>query len=247
VICMPSTSQFRRPTEEPQAMSDARALLKQARQTRRITHPYAKYNTQGMLYCTACVQKIPSEALWEPHINSISHKERVKEVIKEGQKKAKRGIAAAAFEEETEERALDSRKRIRIEEAAVVDDEEITPAGPDEPQSTAEPKEGLPEGFFDQGNEPKKVGVDEDEWKRFQEEISQTIRTQEEGDQEEQDEITRNIVEEFDELNTLEDRLERLRKRRADLLEVVKSKPVVMSEVTLEEGDEVDEEHEEWW
>jgi len=251
VICtrnhfLPSQHQGSTPLHR---MSDARALLKQARQTRRITHPYAKYNSQGALYCTACAQKIPSEALWESHISSVSHKERVKEVIREGQTKAKRSIAATAFDEESEEKEPESRKRVRIAEEApaVVEGEPDAPVEPEETTTQAEAQEGLPEDFFDAGNQPKKVGVDEDEWKKFQEEISQTIRTQEDGDQEEQEDISRTIVEEFDELNTLEDRLVRLRKRRAELQEAVKDKPVVMTEDNMDEGDDADEEEEEWW
>jgi zinc finger protein 830 len=104
-------------------MADVRSLLKQACQARRITHPYAKYNSQGTLYCTACTQKIASEALWDTHIQSASHKEKVRNAIREGQRKAKRGIAATAMDEEEEEEG-ESRKRLKVEEEPESEEEE---------------------------------------------------------------------------------------------------------------------------
>jgi zinc finger protein 830 len=221
-------------------MSDIRSLLKQTRETRRITHPYAKYNTQGALYCTACSQKVPSEALWETHTASAQHKNKVKDVIRETQRKAKRGIAAAAMEEEDEE---GSRKRVRLDEPPVepkVVMEEIV----------AEPEtdEGLPADFFDDGSKPEKVGVDEDEWAKFQADIKETIQAQEDGDKDEEEEIARGIVEEFDVLNTLEDRVERLKKRRAELQKASNELKSVSAEPPESvEEDEEGEIEEEWW
>ena len=98
-------------------MSDVRSLLKQTRQSRRITHPYAKYSSQGALYCTACTQKIAAETLWETHIASTQHKDKVKDVIRESQRKAKRGIAATAMEDEQQEEQ-ESRKRVKRQDPA---------------------------------------------------------------------------------------------------------------------------------
>jgi hypothetical protein len=220
-------------------MSDVRSLLKQARQTRRITHPYAKYTAQGALYCTACAQKVASEALWETHTTSTTHKDKVKDVIRESQRKAKRGIAAAAMEEEDAE---ESRKRVRIEEPvaeeSVVEDVSV---------EKEVDEEGLPMDFFDEGSKPEKVGVDEDEWAKFQADIAETIQARVEGDKEDEEEIRRGIVEEFDELNNLEDRVERLKKRRAELQKSkeVKSGAMMESSVVTEEDD--DAEIEEDW
>jgi zinc finger protein 830 len=230
-------------------MSDVRSLLKQTRQSRRITHPYAKYTAQGALYCTACTQKIASDALWENHITSTQHKEKVKDVIRESQRKAKRGIAATAMEDEQPEEQ-ESRKRVRIQdpEPSVSEDVEIQV----EQQTTMiDVEEGLPEDFFDEGSKPAKTGVDEDEWKKFQAEIADTIRNQEEGDQEDEEEIRRGIVEEFEELNSLEDRVERLKQRRAELQKVQKDVQAVSSmksNVAMDEDDDdADDVEEEWW
>ena len=181
-------------------MADVRSLLKQTRLSRRITHPYAKYTAQGVLYCTACSQKIASEALWKTHITSTQHKEKVKEGILENQRKAKRGIAATAMEGEQEE-AQESRKRAKLQPMS----ESEEPGTEIQAEETVE-KEGLPEDFFDEGSKPQKAGVDEEEWAKFQADIVDLIRRQEEGDKEDEDRMRMGIVEEFEELNTLEDR-----------------------------------------
>jgi zinc finger protein 830 len=227
-------------------MSDVRLLLKQARQSRRITHPYAKYSSQGALYCTACTQKIASEALWESHIASTQHKDKVKDVIRESQRKAKRGIAATAMEDESQEQEQESRKRVKIQDPESQEETEdviaLTAI-----QSESPTKEGLPEDFFDEGSKPTKAGVDEDEWLKFQADIADTIRNQEKGEQEDEEEMRRGIVEEFEELNTLEDRVARLKQRRAEFLAKKDEKPVPMVVDNTAEEEDDDAEEEEWW
>ena len=204
-------------TFDPYTMTDVRSLVRQARESRRIAHPYAKYTAQGALYCTACAQKVPSEAQWESHISSQQHKAKVQDVIRESQRKAKRSIAATAMEEEQEEEDQSSRKRIRVSET------ETEPLENIEQPTTVTDDQTLPEDFFDEGSKPAKVGVDEDEWKQFQADIAETIRNQEEGDQDEDEEIQRGMLDEFDELNTFESRVERLKKRREELQQTVRS------------------------
>jgi len=226
-------------------MTDVRSLLKQARQSRRITHPYAKYSNQGILYCTACTQKIASEPLWESHITSTSHKEKVKDVIRDSQRKAKRGIAATAMDEEQDEEPQE-RKRAKIEPEPMKPEQVVEPVAEDVPEVDGE--EGLPEGFFDEGSKPAKKGVDEDEWMKFQAEITETIRNQEEKDEDEEEELKRGIVEEFEEMETLEDRVGRLKKRRAELQKTAKEvKPVSEATQGTDVDDEDDEVEEEWW
>ena len=59
--------------------------------------------------------------------------------------------------------------------------------------------------------------------------------------------MRRGIVEEFEELNTLEDRVARLKQRRAEFLATKDEKPVPMAadNNTADEDDEAEEE--EWW
>ncbi|KAK4228666.1 hypothetical protein QBC38DRAFT_474464 [Podospora fimiseda] len=59
-------------------MADVRALLRQQRAARRIEHPLAAYSDSGKkLTCTACREVIKSEALWEGHLRSGGHRQRV--------------------------------------------------------------------------------------------------------------------------------------------------------------------------
>jgi zinc finger protein 830 len=218
--------------------ADVRSLLKQARETRRISHPYAKYSAQGVLYCTACAVKVASEALWDTHVALGTHKDRVRDLIRESQWKAKRGIAATMMEEEEANEEMVGRKKVRREEEKSVAAVEAVPAVVEDGE-----KEALPADFFDPGMKPVKSGVDEDEWKKFQAEISETIRNQEDEDKEDVEELQRGMVEEFDELNTLEDRVERLKRKRAEFEKTAKHvEPAVNNE-----DEEEAEEEEGWW
>ncbi len=58
-------------------MADVRALLRQQREARRITHPFASYSDAGKLLCTLCHEVVKSEALWGNHIKGENHRTRV--------------------------------------------------------------------------------------------------------------------------------------------------------------------------
>ncbi|PNP39740.1 hypothetical protein TGAMA5MH_08411 [Trichoderma gamsii] len=55
-------------------MADVRALLRQQRAARRITHPLATYSDAGKLLCTLCRDQIRAEAHWDAHLLSDRHK-----------------------------------------------------------------------------------------------------------------------------------------------------------------------------
>ncbi|KAM0478928.1 hypothetical protein ACHAPX_004906 [Trichoderma viride] len=55
-------------------MADVRALLRQQRAARRITHPLATYSDAGKLLCTLCRDQIRAEAHWDAHLLSEKHK-----------------------------------------------------------------------------------------------------------------------------------------------------------------------------
>ena len=59
--------------------------------------------------------------------------------------------------------------------------------------------------------------------------------------------MRRGIVEEFEELNTLEDRVARLKQRRAEFLakKDEKNVPMAVDNTVVEEDDDAEEE--EWW
>ena len=157
---------------------------------------------------------------------------------------AKRGIAATAMDEELEEEPQE-RKRAKIRPDPIPEEEVVGPVADDVPEATVE---GLPEDFFDEGSKPTKKGVDEDEWMKFQADIAETIRSHEEKDLDEEEALKRGIVEEFDELETLEDRVERLKKRRAELQKTLKQvQPVSHNNNNTDVEDDDDEIEEEWW
>ncbi|KAK4184652.1 hypothetical protein QBC35DRAFT_46215 [Podospora australis] len=58
-------------------MADVRALLRQQRAARRIEHPHAGYSDAGKLLCTVCHEHIKAETLWEGHLRSAGHRQRL--------------------------------------------------------------------------------------------------------------------------------------------------------------------------
>lgn len=58
---------------------DLRKLMKQKTESERkkIDHPLAKYNSLDQLLCNVCLTTIKSETLWNTHILSRSHREKV--------------------------------------------------------------------------------------------------------------------------------------------------------------------------
>ncbi|TFB03068.1 hypothetical protein CCMA1212_005537 [Trichoderma ghanense] len=58
-------------------MADVRALLRQQRAARRITHPYATYSDTGKLLCTLCRDLIRAESHWDAHLASDKHRKRL--------------------------------------------------------------------------------------------------------------------------------------------------------------------------
>ncbi|KAG6045658.1 hypothetical protein E4U39_002104 [Claviceps sp. Clav50 group G5] len=57
--------------------SDVRSLLRQQRAARRIVHPHAAYSDAGKLLCTLCREQLKAEALWDAHLSSQPHQERL--------------------------------------------------------------------------------------------------------------------------------------------------------------------------
>lgn len=55
------------------ASEDPRALLRAARKERRVAHPHASYTSTGNLLCNLCEVPIKSEAAWGAHLYSTGH------------------------------------------------------------------------------------------------------------------------------------------------------------------------------
>jgi len=167
-----------------------------------------------------------------------------------------------AMEGEEEKEQMESRKRLKVQESESEEEEEEgeeeaeegvrdEPPQPQMVEDKGTGEDALPADFFDPGSRPVKSGVDEDEWAKFQSEIADVMRRQEDGEDEDEEELKRGIVEEFEELNSLEDRLDRLKKRRAEL-QVMRQDTMAVDGPTTEDNVEVEdegdsEEEEEWW
>jgi len=54
-------------------MADARALLRNQRETRKINHPYASYSSSGKLLCSICNVVVKTESLWASHLKTSEH------------------------------------------------------------------------------------------------------------------------------------------------------------------------------
>ncbi|KAK7959876.1 uncharacterized protein PG986_004730 [Apiospora aurea] len=58
-------------------MSDARALLRAHRAANRIEHPHAAYSDAGKLLCKLCHEAVKSESLWDGHVRSAAHRQKL--------------------------------------------------------------------------------------------------------------------------------------------------------------------------
>jgi zinc finger protein 830 len=61
-------------------MADVRSLLRQQRAARRIEHPHAAYSDAGKLLCALCQETIKSESIWEAHLKTTSHMQRLQQL-----------------------------------------------------------------------------------------------------------------------------------------------------------------------
>ncbi|KAI0477204.1 hypothetical protein GGR56DRAFT_636244 [Xylariaceae sp. FL0804] len=61
-------------------MADARALLRAHRAENRIKHPYAAYSDAGKLLCKLCHEPVKTEALWDGHVRSATHRQRLQAI-----------------------------------------------------------------------------------------------------------------------------------------------------------------------
>lgn len=74
-------------------MADVRALLRQQRAARRIEHPHASYSDAGKLVCTVCNEPIKTESLWDGHLRSAGHRQRLQSLQQSSAKTVGNGYA----------------------------------------------------------------------------------------------------------------------------------------------------------
>ncbi|SPO04738.1 uncharacterized protein DNG_07423 [Cephalotrichum gorgonifer] len=105
-------------------MADVRSLLRQQQASRRITHTHALYSDTGKLSCSLCREPVKTEALWDAHLRSPSHRSALQALsaareqarAREGATSSKRKLEEDAEDEEDDEDAR--RKRTRTEVVA---------------------------------------------------------------------------------------------------------------------------------
>ncbi|KAB5518893.1 hypothetical protein GE09DRAFT_506662 [Coniochaeta sp. 2T2.1] len=87
-------------------MADVRSLLRQQRAARRIAHPHAAYSEAGKLLCTVCHEQVKVESLWDGHIRSPTHTQRVQ--------KLQESSSAAVQPSASNKRKLDNEKDVSM-------------------------------------------------------------------------------------------------------------------------------------
>ncbi|CAJ2504911.1 Uu.00g123050.m01.CDS01 [Anthostomella pinea] len=58
-------------------MTEARTLLRAHRVEHRIKHPHAAYSDAGKLLCKLCHEPVKTESLWEGHLRSPNHRQKL--------------------------------------------------------------------------------------------------------------------------------------------------------------------------
>ncbi|KAH6843344.1 hypothetical protein B0I37DRAFT_384249 [Chaetomium sp. MPI-CAGE-AT-0009] len=74
-------------------MADVRALLRQQRAARRIEHPHASYSDAGKLVCTVCSEHVKTESLWDGHLRSAGHRQRLQTIHQSSTNNGSNGYA----------------------------------------------------------------------------------------------------------------------------------------------------------
>ncbi|KAF4595720.1 Zinc finger protein [Ophiocordyceps camponoti-floridani] len=105
-------------------MADARSLLRQQRAARRIQHPHAAYSEAGKLLCTLCRQQVKAEGLWEKHLLSDGHKERLLLRVREGEEKDAVVVAAAPAPAPASTATANPTLKRRLDQSDALDDKQ---------------------------------------------------------------------------------------------------------------------------
>lgn len=202
-------------------------MLRAARESRRIQHPHATYSS-GSLTCNICRIAIKTDSVWDPHIRSAQHMERLKEV-----NKGQVGLASRKRKADDTTKLQEEVKRARVEDS--------------ETESVLQNPSQI--GVDSRPNEPvEQQSVDEDEWKAFERDMqraderrakagapdgiitaaprtaedlaaearefqSQQRSIREAEDEAEQDEAADRVQDEFEEMERLQTRMRLLRER----------------------------------
>lgn len=140
-------------------MADVRSLLRNERNSRRISHPQATYSTTGTLVCLVCRIQLKSESLWDGHLRSPLHVARLKKASDDAlstQPEAAAPQATQTNESEGEDTKESAKAEVQLrgkqgqKRKADSDEDNEEQSSTTRKRSKHAPMPGfLPEGFFD--------------------------------------------------------------------------------------------------
>jgi zinc finger protein 830 len=215
---------------------DPRALLRAARKERRVTHPHASYTSTGNLLCNLCEIPIKSEAAWGAHLHSTGHTLRLSReqdaalARKAETNNGKKRKADSPADEEGSDG--EDRKRVKASEARPATPTHQLPAeavpapAPEQTQKDHQAEMDALEAdlaALERETRPNAVVADtisapaqtaEDIAAQAREEQSAQRSRRDIELEEEKEEATRALEEEFAEMQTLENRVKKLREKR---------------------------------
>jgi zinc finger protein 830 len=215
---------------------DPRALLRAARKERRVTHPHASYTSTGNLLCNLCEIPIKSEAAWGAHLHSTGHTLRLS-------REQDAAVARKAETNNGKKRKADSpadeegsdgedRKRVKASESRAAVPTQQTPAeavsapapAPDQTQKDHQAEMDALEADLAALERENAAVVSntisapaqtaEDIAAQAREEQSAQRSRRDIELEEEKEEAARALEEEFAEMQTLENRVKKLREKR---------------------------------
>lgn len=218
---------------------DPRALLRAARKERRVAHPHASYTSTGSLLCNLCEIPIKSEATWGAHLHSTGHTLRLSReqdaalARKAETSNGKKRKADSPADEEGSDG--EDRKRVKASEAnpaapAQQKPREAVPVPAPAPEQTQKDHQAEMDALEAdlaalerETRADAAVGADtisapaqtaEDIATQAREEQSAQRSRRDIELEEEKEEAARALEEEFAEMQTLENRVKRLREKR---------------------------------
>ncbi|KAK6859092.1 hypothetical protein PG995_004945 [Apiospora arundinis] len=77
-------------------MSDARSLLRAHRAANRIEHPHAAYSDAGKLLCKLCHEAVKSETLWDTHLRSAAHRQKLTALQQQAQQSQQQSSSSSS-------------------------------------------------------------------------------------------------------------------------------------------------------
>ena len=156
-------------------MADARALLRNERQTRRVNHPYASYTSFGKLVCSLCDIPVKTDSLWNKHLESTDHVVRLQRLqsVPSDQSSKKRKADSGADEGRKRARGFDEEEdgsREDAEDLGPSADQEVDATGDSQTTNVEQQPIAAVGSTKDETQQP--VEVEDEEWLELQQAIN---------------------------------------------------------------------------